>query len=405
MYQVQPQDFSFIAQAGRAVGSAIEKYPEAQAADKLARDNKIDKDTFDNKIWPAQIAAMQKKATDAGVDSNTALSLSVKYAQKRMSAETPSAAAARLATGETLFNKALDEIKVQNYHKQSAGGQTVPQGAQAPGGTMTMKQESTPEQARSARLEGQMTPTTELARPGGFGYGELPGDRPEGVVSPSMSAQDRYTLAQKQGILKDETVYADVAKTGREELAGTQFPQGTTSSDVYQKEMQQPVLDKMGQELHTQFPSQKDVMTDDRLTKQAEMTNERLTQQADQRARLSDLARKLGEKKLALEARKQGKTEEYKLLENQIDLINTQIRASEQVTKTALGISTGKDMLGQTTFYTGPEIDAIQKDNESTLSSAQDLLERVNKKNESIIPPTKPAPLPKNQYKDPLGIR
>lgn len=199
-YQVQPQDFSFIAQAGRTVGNAIEKYPEARAADELAKANKIDKDTFDNKIWPAQIDAMQKKATEAGVDSNTALSLSVKYAQKRMSTETPAAAAARIATGETLYNKALEEIKIKTLQQKSAGAPAVPEqpgaqinleGQRAPTSVQTPYTQqagtriiNTPSNAQEARLAGQPMQGTTLSTTGLY-----PGDEPRGSQMPPTPAQ------------------------------------------------------------------------------------------------------------------------------------------------------------------------------------------------------------------------
>lgn len=380
--QFQAQNFDFIAKAGEQVSQGM------KAID-IAHKMKLDdtKAQQAHQLLLDQAKTEYKKAT--GIEDDVkATAFAAKYFPEKFQGESAVEAVNRWEKADPMFKSALSTLKVEAYHKQVAGGQAVPQGTQAPGGTMTMKQESTPEQARSARLEGQMTPTTEMASPGGFGYGELPGDRPESAQTPPMSAQDRYNLAQKQGILKDETVYADVAKTGREELAGTQFPQGTTSSDVYQKEMQQPVLDKMGQELHTQFPSQKDVMT-----------NNRLTEAEKQRNKLREVLGKMRERRTAAHDLK---GDDLKLLNTQINAVEAQISASENKTKLALGLSTGKDVLGQSTYSTGEEWKREYDDAETTYESANALMERIGRLNAAKNPdpnPPKQIPPAKSQFK------
>lgn len=403
MYQVQPQDFSFIAQAGRAVGNAIEKYPEAQAADKLARDNKIDKDTFDNKIWPAQIEAMQKKATDAGVDPNTALSLSVKYAQKRMSAETPSAAAARIATGETLFNKALEEIKIKTLQQKSAGtaavpeqpgaqinleGQRAPTSVQTPYTTpATATPMASPEAARSARLAGSAQQTSMMTE------GLLPGDEPQTAQAPSTPAQPAQSAdpaalraeAEKMGLSGNPQAESILNRVSNQQFS---LPEGTRAAAMTKQLQTQGGWTPEQKSALEAVPTEKDVMT-----------NNRLAEAEKQRNKLREVLGKMRERRTAAHDLK---GDDLKLLNTQINAVEAQISASENKTKLALGLSTGKDVLGQSTYSTGEEWKREHDDAETTYESANALMERIGRLNAAKNPdpnPPKQIPPAKSQFK------
>jgi hypothetical protein len=291
----------------------------------------------------------------------------------------------RMLAVEPSFEKALKEKKVQIYQQKTAEPQQY-QRSEVIGKAAVSGQRTALEAQRAPEPMGPSTP----GQPTGkqyFSAGRTPQEMQEATLNeqqasgttqgPSMPSAERRGLAERLGVTEEKPVAGNIQRSEDIET-GQDYVPGQVRAPYLAGQAAQGIDITKGATaaIAGATPSEKDIMTNDRMKAQLE-----------QREKLAALGRKLQEKKLALEARKQNNTEDYKLLDAQIKLINTQINASEALTKNAMGIKAGVDPLtGMYTFTTNDELDRLQKDNESTYNSAVDLYERVNKKNEPIIP-------------------
>jgi len=387
-FQYQPQNFDFIAQAGQT----IQKFGDAY---NLAKKMKLDDTQAQqaHELLLDQAKTKYKKAT--GVDDEVkATAFAARYFPPKYQNETAIEAVQRWEKADSLFKKALETKSVEILQQKSQGtpavsekpGEAVdlaarraPTSVRTPSTSpVTMKPVFSPENARSARLAGSSLPT------GMITGGEYPGDEPQGSQMPPTPAQpampaDAVTLraeAERMGLFGNKDAESILNRVSNQNF---NLPEGTRAAAMTKQLQTQGGWTPEQKTALEAVPTDKDLMTNERLSKQEEQRNRlRAALAAMQEARLkrSDL-----------------KKEDYALLDAQIKLLNTQIKASEAMTKTALGIPTGKDILGQTTYFTGEEADRLQADNESTYLSAVDLLTRVNTKGASIIPPTPPRPL------------
>lgn len=399
LYQYQKPDFSFIARAGEQIGQAIEKYGAEQEkkseAAKLAAKLKLDDAQAQraHEMLLDQAKTEYKKAT--GVDDDVkATAFAARYFQPKYQNETAVEAVQRWDKADALFKKALETKSVELLQQKSAGTPAVPEqpgaevnlaGQRAPSSVQssfttpaTMRPIASPEAARAARIAGTTQPTSMLTE------GPLPGSElrtAQAAPTPAQPAMpaDPVTLraeAERMGLSGNKEAESILNRVSNQNF---NMPEGTRAQAMTKQLQTQGGWTPEQKTALEAVPTDKDLMTNERLSKQEEQRNKlRAALAAMQEARLkrSDL-----------------KKEDYALLDAQIKLLNTQIRASEAMTKTALGIPTGKDIMGGTTYFTGEEADRLQADNESTYLSAVDLLNRVNKKGASIIPPSSPRPL------------
>jgi hypothetical protein len=384
--QYQAPNFDFIALAAQQAGTGIKEYAKEKKKEEDYNFSKKETKQAYQMVYDQSVERYMKETGET--DPYKAGKFVASYYMPPMSSEKGKDVLTRLLSVEPKFEAALKQKKVQIYQEKTAEpgqyqrpetigkaevpvqrtgleAQRVPEqmGSPAPGQTGSQYQSS-------ARSVGQMQEAT-------LNEAQAPGT----TQGPSMPSSERMGLAERLGVTEEKPVTGNIQRAQDVE-AGQEYSQGQNRAGFLAAQAAQgrDVTQGATAAIADATPTEKDIMT-----------NDRLKDQEKQRAELRALEHALKEKKLKLEAAKQTSTEDYKLLDAQINLLNTQIKASEGLAKRAMGIKTGSDPLtGTYTFTTNEELDDLYRDNKSTLLSANELYTRVNKKNEPIIPPMKP---------------
>lgn len=383
--QYQAPNFDFIGLAGQQIGKGVEKYAKAKAKETTYNLNKAQAKQAYQAVYTQSVERYMKETGET--DEYKAGKFVANYYMPPMSSETGKDMVTRLLSVEPKFEAALKQKKVQIYQEKTAEpGQY--QRPETIGKVETPVQRTGLEAQRAPELMGPPAPGQQT-RPQYQSSARSLQDMQEATLNepqapgvtqgPSMSSTERTGLAESLGVTEEKPVQGNIQRTQNVET-GQDYLQGQTRAPYLAAQAGKGIDVTKGATaaIAGATMSEKDLATNDRLKAQQE-----------QRERLAALARKLQEKKLALEGRKQNNSEDYKLLDAQIKLINAQVNASEGLIRNAMGIKTGSDPLtGSFTFARNEDFDNLYKDNESTYASAVDLYERVNKKNEPIIPPT-----------------
>jgi len=126
-YREQPQDFSFVAQAGKQIGQAVGNYMELKASNEKADQA--------YRLLTEQAKDMYKQAT-GDTDEVKATTFVMKYFPKRASSENGTDAVQRWHQSDSNFKSALESLKTKSYFRDQSQ-QAEPQ---APGATIPPSQ-------------------------------------------------------------------------------------------------------------------------------------------------------------------------------------------------------------------------------------------------------------------------
>jgi len=118
-FSPEKKDYSYIGTAGQHIAQGVEDVSQALDRRTLAKAKKIDENTFDTQIYPAQIEEAVRLATDAGLDDTQAHIMAVRYFQGRGSIETPQQAIERLNANDVKFRAAINTEREKLFQKKS----------------------------------------------------------------------------------------------------------------------------------------------------------------------------------------------------------------------------------------------------------------------------------------------
>ena len=296
----QTPNYDFIAQAGQQVGQGIQNVKNELDKATLEKAKKVDEQTFDSQIYPAQINIAVEKAKKAGFDDVSAHAMAVRYFPNLKTAS-PLEKIKMYHENDAGFNQAIQDKQKQNFNQAQAGtpptpgqpGQDVnlaasraPSTAQTPANQAPqMSQNATPSQADQSQHPGQvqnaqaqvnaamsqeqrgneqaignkvmpsigqapalaaskapqMTPTTDVT---GMSSGaQLPSEQPPTQTPPTQGQpgktptfQELYKMAQDNNLLSDEGVKETLNRMQNGEIV---IPQGLDRSQAMQYLMSQ----------------------------------------------------------------------------------------------------------------------------------------------------------------------
>ena len=280
--QFQKKDYSYIETAGQNIKQGIEDVSQALDRQTLAKAKKIDENTFDTQIYPAQIDEAVKLAIDAGMDDTQAHIMAVRYFYNRLLTETPLQAIERFNANDAKFRVAINTEKEKLFQKKSQEpvqtapgkeavpeqlGAIVPQGIGGQNAPYTqqkqMMPQSSPEASRDARLAGSVNSTMTTS------MGELPGDRPEPgrdvpiPGQPAVPAQTRPQNAQElqrtaigMGMGESPVAKTAISQAANRAIGQQQYPEGTTQEQVYGNQLASGNVTPEGETLAKMYPTQ-----------------------------------------------------------------------------------------------------------------------------------------------------
>ena len=314
-----------------------------------------------------------------GADPVKAYAFAAKFFPGKFNSETASEAAIRWQNSAAKAKTALEEAKVQKYHADTAANKPEPYQRQE--GNVSVQQPKAAAQPGTPEFSKNPTSFTGLEGMQAQAMAEpLPSDI---MTGPTETAQMKASRANQLGVADDKTVAKDIQGTQDIET-GQDYAQGQTRAQ-YLAGMAARGIDVTGGAagaIAGATPTEKDLMTDSRL-KQAEEQRSKMRMTLARMQDARDRAKNLDKNTL-------------KLLDTQIRAVQAQIDASKSTSDLALGLSTGKDYMGQNTYSTGPEWEKEYTDAETTYKSATALLDKIDALNKQInpSPADKQPPLP-----------
>lgn len=262
----QTPDFSFIERAGNIAGQAIKDY---SAAKKIEIDNK-DKQKAYQAVYKASVDRYMKETGEA--DPVKAGAFVAKFYLPPSREESGTQMSTRLLTVETMFEKALNDRKAQLYTERVKQGESKPIERQEPQGQVS---------AGEPGMQGRQQSTVEAGRV------QQPGQRPQyyttgglersqdstmqeppapGTRTPGMTASERYGIAQDLGVTEAPGVKTDLQRsedieTGQRFAPGQTRAQYLAGSAAEGMDVSRGAAKAVGESL----PTEKDIMTNDRL--------------------------------------------------------------------------------------------------------------------------------------------
>jgi hypothetical protein len=377
----QAPNFDFIATAGQQAGQAIQGY----AKNKNTEYNiKLDDDQASKAHEEIVSKVAEEYMTATGADPVSSYTFAARFFPGKFKSETASEAAQRWLAAEPKYKAALEEAKVQKFHTDSATNKPEPY--TRPEGNVSVQQ---PAASQPGTPEFSKNPTSFGGLAGMQAQALTEGPAAGTMTGPEETPQEKIERAQKLGVGGVPSVASDIQRSRNVQDANSYLP-GMTKATYAQAVGQNDgdVEAGIARGIYGGLQSEQQIAN-----------NERLKTQEEQRNRMRGVLASLQERKLQLDQKKEGNKEDYALLDAQINLLNTQIKASEQLYNRSMGIGAGTSYTGEKIFVKPEDFDNLYKDSESTLLSAQDLLARVNKKNEKIIPKIQPAAPTKSKFK------
>lgn len=375
--EFQRPDFGFISTAAGQMGQGIVDYTKAK---KQEADIQLDETQAKNAHEDIlnQVSKQYMEAT-GDTDPVHAITFAARYFPEKFKSETTAEAAQRWMNTEPKFKAALEELKVQKFHSDTAANQ--PQPYQRPEGKVEVTQPRAAAQPGTPEFSKNPTSFDGLAGMQARAMAEpLPSDI---MDRPAETAQEKEARANALGVGEDKTVAKDIQSTQDIET-GNDYANGQTRAQYLAGMAARGIDPTAGaaKAIADATPTEKDLMTDQRL-RQAEEQRSKLRMTLARMQDARDRAKNLDKNTL-------------KLLDTQIRAVQAQIDASKATSDLAMGIPTGKDYMGQTTYSTGPEWEKEYTDAETTYQSATALLEKIDALNKKInpSPADKPVTLP-----------
>lgn len=373
-YTEQPKSYAHIGAAGMILGSAIQQLPAARdAADKrkllqsqlaqLKLDAAKAEEVRQQRVAEAVVEYKETLGLkDDDVNDRLATKIEATFYSPAMGDErnNPEKAIMRWSDADSKFKDYLNKEAIKKYRsetqtreEQVVGG---PAGRQAPGAVGVQDQ-------GVKRMPQDLSTMQESA---------LQEPRAVSAVSYTPNSQERRGIAGRMGIAEAPEVKSDIQRAADIET-GEAYQPGQNRAEYLAGEGVAGRTGGLSEKVAAAIPTEKDIMTDQRLKIQEEQRNKlrsALAAMQERRLRSQNIDKNT-----------------LRLLDSQIRAVQAQIDASQSRSKLALGIPTGKDPFeGTTTFSTGDEWKAEYADAESTYESANKLLEYIDQLNKKINP-------------------
>jgi hypothetical protein len=419
-----PKDYSYIARAGQQIQQGVQDVGRAMDKDIAEKAKTVDRNQFDNEIYPQQIETAVQLAKEAGMDDVSAHALAVRYFPNLNSMDPPEKIKL-FNENDASFRKEIEKQSLKILQQKSAGTPAVPE---QPGQQINLEGQraqssvqtpyttpattvpiASPEAARSARLAGSSQPTSMMKE------GLLPGDEPQTAQMPPTPAQpaqqananDLRSEADKMGLSGNAQADAIVNRA-----YNTQFnlPAGSRAQAMAE------TLNKQGGFTPETKATLEQVQTDQQIA-----NNKRLEESATLKDKAAKAHNDVEKAKLRLTGKKlDQQTKAFvfaKQAEAKKDMLDAQLkvkalegaltRANKDITG---GIDKGEYDTQMKELQDQYEAAATY---EETIAGYQEILDGTLSNtlpggpNVKPNQPAKPASLTpaKSQYKDPLGIR
>lgn len=407
---LQMPNYGYVALAGQQIGQGLQQLPGAMKADASAKQLKLDINSAEkirqDRIVEAAgeyLEATGKSGADAEREAYAAAArryTPVVGAER----EKPEVALSRWDKADNEWYKSLlPDLKKKRYFQETGSTRTSvkydrPEGTVQAGEPVVPEQPTippiptTPEQvtenrAADTRRLSAMPSTISEMQGGALAEPRVVTDV---TIPPDMTPEERYQRAQELGVYTAPEVQADIGYASQAALAGQEVPQGAVRSDVARTAMEQPAYTGAMKDYVGSYPTEKDIMTDERLKASA-------AQRADyQRQRL-----KIDGLKAALQSRKLTQDERRDILNDKAKNDVAKLRLETQIQALKAGVTkANKDVMGRLDQSglesTYQELEDLQSQLYIIQDNSKDFDDLLSEKG-GINPPLSPQGEPKPQ--------
>lgn len=266
---VQPKSYEYIGLAGQQAAQGIRNVSNVMQQEKKVKETKFDLETLEDarreKIEEAYNEYLEASGDESPEGKRKAYNYAAQIFPPAMGKERENTELMRdrLIEADKRHYVNLANIKEKRYYNET-GTEKLGVETEKLGGRVSMG-----DPAVSGGEKGKFTTEPTLA---GMQQRELyaPPTTPDVNVPSSMGAEDRYELAKKYQILDKPGVSGDIAYASQRELAEQQLPPDATRETAAREAAKYPASTKPMEQIVSAFPTQKDVMTNERLKLAAE---------------------------------------------------------------------------------------------------------------------------------------
>ena len=333
----QTKDYSYISQAGNQISQGLSQIPSVMKEEDRIKNLKVDINSAEKARQDRIVEAAGEYLDATGESGPEAERKAYAAAAKRYTVITgeernnPSLAIQRWNSMDNEWYKnTIPELKKKRYFQETGSSRQAveynrpSQGIVQAGSPTGGESGGTPSRMPRSLQDIQ---NQELYSPPTVTSVEVP---------PEITPEQRYQKAQDYGIYNQPEVQADIAYASQAGLSGMRFPQGTTRGEVARAAAEHPAYTEPMKDIVQSYPTEKDVMTNERLKASAEAKNALYQQKL-----------KIDGLKAATQSRKLTSDERREILANKAKNDTARLQLEIQIKAIKAGLAkSNKDIVG-----------------------------------------------------------